>query len=223
VQTPTAVLSGAKFLSDKRYDPIKQKIYSARYREKHRAEILRRDRETKRSLPKLDKSSAEYRRVLDLKNAAKRRRYAKDPEKHRRYTREWCALKGPEQRAIYYKRWLMKEGSIGIRRATYLKKQYGVTVDDYVTIYEAQNGRCAICDAEGSDIRTCREYRTLLCVDHDHRNDRIRGLLCHKCNRGIGHFSDNGELLENAAYYVRGSESLRTVAIAIIKRNRKVA
>lgn len=59
----------------------------------------------------------------------------------------------------------------------------------------AQKGRCEICKR----LPGTKE----LAVDHDHRTDRVRGLLCFRCNVGIGQFDDSAELLLKAAEYLR--------------------
>lgn len=45
-----------------------------------------------------------------------------------------------------------------------------------------------------------------LVVDHDHKKHKIRGMLCNHCNRGLGHFRDDPELLEYAAQYLYASD-----------------
>lgn len=59
-------------------------------------------------------------------------------------------------------------------------RRFGLTPPDYARILLSQNGACAI----------CRRVPTnhALHVDHDHRTKEIRGLLCHRCNRGLGYF-----------------------------------
>lgn len=52
-----------------------------------------------------------------------------------------------------------------------------------------------ICDICGSSGR--------LTVDHCHTSLDIRGILCHPCNMGLGHFKDDPEILQRAAKYLR--------------------
>ena len=83
-----------------------------------------------------------------------------------------------------------------------LKTKYGITEEDYNNLLEQQNGLCAICkqppDA-GSKGRTWRLH-----VDHDHRTNEVRGLLCDNCNRGIGLFQESVSNLEAATDYLKG-------------------
>ena len=56
---------------------------------------------------------------------------------------------------------------------------------------------CIICGAEEPPNK-------YFAVDHDHETGRVRGVLCHKCNKGIGLFQDSPELLRLAALYLEG-------------------
>lgn len=78
-----------------------------------------------------------------------------------------------------------------------LAKLYGITVADYDAMVEAQGNRCAICQTE-----TITGNATYWHVDHDHATGRIRGLLCHYCNLGLGSFKDDPELLRRAVAYL---------------------
>jgi Recombination endonuclease VII len=56
-------------------------------------------------------------------------------------------------------------------------KQLGVGDDEYARLLKAQGGGCAICGAKPKTRR--------LHVDHDHKTGKVRGLLCHRCNRAL--------------------------------------
>lgn len=81
-----------------------------------------------------------------------------------------------------------------------LKRRFGISLDEYNKLLEEQKGVCAICDKP--ETYTYRGKIKNLSVDHDHSNGRIRGLLCYKCNLGIGQFEDSIELLDRAKQYL---------------------
>jgi hypothetical protein len=64
-------------------------------------------------------------------------------------------------------------------RARHLKKTYNISLEEYDSLLEAQDYRCAICGVHQS------ECKTRLAVDHDHEAMTIRGLLCVTCNKDI--------------------------------------
>lgn len=68
---------------------------------------------------------------------------------------------------------------------------YGISPDDYRSLLEKQNGFCAICSKAKE-----------LVIDHCHCTGVVRGLLCQKCNLGLGHFEDSTERLKAAAKYL---------------------
>lgn len=83
----------------------------------------------------------------------------------------------------------------GAYRRSQLKK-YGLTPELYQLRLADQGGRCAICQ-----IAACPSGRRFS-VDHDHATGRVRGLLCLKCNQGVGQFDDAPERLRRAAEYL---------------------
>lgn len=85
-----------------------------------------------------------------------------------------------------------------IRMRHELKKKYGLTIEDYELMLNAQGGACAIC---GSD--QVRGFGKRMAVDHCHDTGKVRGILCGNCNRGIGNFAHDPELLEAASRYLR--------------------
>jgi len=82
-----------------------------------------------------------------------------------------------------------------------LKSDYNITLEDYKIMFSNQNGCCAICNTKQSDL-----LKTLA-VDHCHTTGQVRGLLCDKCNRGLGFFNDNTEILKVAINYLAKSRS----------------
>jgi hypothetical protein len=78
-------------------------------------------------------------------------------------------------------------------RRSYLKQVYGISVEEYEALLARQNGVCAICK---------KKDRVRLCVDHCHDARTVRGLLCNKCNIGLGHFDDDIERLRAAIAYL---------------------
>lgn len=67
------------------------------------------------------------------------------------------------------------------------------TVADYLEMYEKQEGRCGCCG----------EHSAVLDIDHCHNSQRIRGLLCGRCNTAIGFLGDTLEGVERAVAYLR--------------------
>lgn len=71
---------------------------------------------------------------------------------------------------------------------------FGITGEEYNNLLSAQNSLCAICNKPEKVKR--------LAVDHNHESLKIRGLLCQKCNRGLGMFNDSKDLLAKAIHYL---------------------
>lgn len=77
---------------------------------------------------------------------------------------------------------------------SYLYSRLGITRADFDIMREAQDWKCKICG-------TIPE--STMHLDHCHQTMKIRGLLCGPCNKGLGLFRDNPEILEAAAEYLR--------------------
>ena len=80
-----------------------------------------------------------------------------------------------------------------------LFRLYGIGLADYRQMLERQDGKCAIC---GSTTTRNVQHKSLA-IDHNHETNKIRGLLCHHCNAGIGHLGDSIELLQKAIDYLK--------------------
>ena len=84
-----------------------------------------------------------------------------------------------------------------VKRQAYnrhLKRTYGITVDVYDAMLQAQRGRCAICDSA---------EKGRLVVDHCHDTGVVRGLLCVACNAALGPFGTEDRLLSALTYLIR--------------------
>ena len=82
-------------------------------------------------------------------------------------------------------------------KARDLKANYGISLDEYSQMLEAQDNQCAICGTLYS-VNTKTFH-----VDHCHKTRKVRGLLCSKCNRGIGLLQDDPTILSKAIDYLR--------------------
>jgi hypothetical protein len=80
-------------------------------------------------------------------------------------------------------------------------KRYGITLEDYQKMHDNQKGVCKICK------KPCKT-KQVLSVDHCHKTNKVRGLLCVKCNTGLGMFNDNVKYLQEAINYLSHSEEL---------------
>ena len=84
-----------------------------------------------------------------------------------------------------------------VRFDAFLRRTYGITLEEYNVLLAKQNGHCALCSAIPNGRR--------LHVDHDHETHVVRGLLCRKCNSGLGSLGDNEAGLLRALAYIRGN------------------
>jgi hypothetical protein len=81
-----------------------------------------------------------------------------------------------------------------------LNKIYGITREQYDELLIKQNGVCAICQQIEKSLSN-HQTKKELAVDHCKITKKVRGLLCQKCNQGIGQFQHNSEILKRAALY----------------------
>lgn len=122
-----------------------------------------------------------YGRNRDELNAKRRARRQNDPEFREamnRRAREWT-VKNRERRRQWQRQFL-----------------YGLMPEQFDALMATQQGRCAIC-RDSADLH----------VDHDHNAGHVRGLLCDRCNHGLGHFRDSPTFLRSAAEYLERAGS----------------
>jgi hypothetical protein len=80
------------------------------------------------------------------------------------------------------------------RRDAYLKARYGISLEQYELMLRRQGGVCAICGEQPAGS---------LYVDHCHATSKVRGLLCQRCNCGLGYYRDDQRLTMAATAYLR--------------------
>lgn len=78
-------------------------------------------------------------------------------------------------------------------RRIHLRSKYNMTPEQAEAMRLAQHNLCAICDGEFTE-----PYH----IDHCHDTGKVRGLLCRKCNTGLGMFSDDRDRLNQAIAYL---------------------
>jgi hypothetical protein len=106
----------------------------------------------------------------------------KNPEKNRDQKKRWRE-RHPDYMPAYQKNY-------------HLVTTYGITIEEYVSMYNNRDGHCDI----------CTDWFESLVVDHDHETGEVRGLLCFKCNLAIGMLDDNIGNLHRAIDYLKGKE-----------------
>lgn len=129
--------------------------------------------------------------------------FTKTTNKHNSWCKDCTNIKNREYRKKYPER--AKEQRIRHRtkhpdriKSSDLKYEYGITLEEYNALCSQQNNACKICN------NACRPGRPLS-VDHCHKTNKVRGLLCAKCNQGLGLFDDNVDKLIAAASYLRST------------------
>lgn len=113
-------------------------------------------------------------------------RETKSKDGYKRHCRE-CT-------SAYFKMW--SADNKGRIRAYKLKAEFGISAEQYQELLTRQHGACAIC-------REACPTGNHLCVDHSHVTGTVRGLLCIRCNTGIGSFKESVSRMLDAVEYLK--------------------
>jgi hypothetical protein len=107
---------------------------------------------------------------------------------YKKNKKRWKEIYGPRCRGDKHKE----------RRKGYaIKRRHGIGIEEYNLMFINQSGQCLICKKHQS------EFKRALAVDHCHTTNKIRGLLCHKCNLILGYAHDDVEILKSAIEYLK--------------------
>lgn len=177
----------------RRLHPEAARAHDKKKREKNPAAAAERMRAWRAANP--EKAREQTRRsqanlMADPERRAKRKEYTKNyqdenREQRRKTWREWGARKRLEDPHF--------------DRDRSWKQLYDLTPEQYEAMHIAQNGLCAICETDKPGNHRHKYFS----VDHCHGTTKVRALLCHACNTGLGAFQDDPERLEQAAAYLR--------------------
>ncbi len=102
----------------------------------------------------------------------------------------------PEKQKYYNDKYFLK------RKNWRLLQRYGITIDHYNSLLIKQNYCCAICKISIEDHQLAKGSNKHFAVDHCHQSLVVRGLLCYRCNMGLGYFRDCPELAKSALSYL---------------------
>ncbi len=83
-----------------------------------------------------------------------------------------------------------------------LMHNYGLTLIEYDTMVATHANKCGVCGEEMDKIN----------VDHCHETGSVRGLLCNKCNWGLGMFNEDIDILASAVSYLLNNTRLKETA-----------
>lgn len=137
----------------------------------------------------------EYERERYKRNGAERKRNAraKRREHYRAKHREWRGL-NPEKVKAWdtqkYRKQYAKNPSRFWKRArkAHYKKQYGLTIEEYDTMMRKSGLKCKLCRLPFSAVRK-------KAMDHCHKTEKVRGVICRSCNAAMGLARDNPKTL----------------------------
>lgn len=85
------------------------------------------------------------------------------------------------------------------QHATEIKRNYGLSLEDYNALLVQQNTKCALCETQHDTSKK----RGRLYVDHCHKTGKVRALLCSAHNSMLGYANDNIQTLEKAIEYIK--------------------
>lgn len=143
--------------------------------------------------------SSQCRAIIASKNSQVKNKICKICKENKDINNFYFANKQKTVYAVMCKECLKKESAIRNknnpnRKFVVIKNQYGISKENWESMFEKFNGLCWICRKNQATS-----------VDHCHKTNVVRGLLCNSCNWGLGHFTDDSNILVNAIKYLQGA------------------
>jgi 5-bromo-4-chloroindolyl phosphate hydrolysis protein len=81
-------------------------------------------------------------------------------------------------------------------------KGYKISKSYFIDMLEKQYYKCKICNTDIKYLSSNKDKSKSACIDHDHKTNRVRGLLCSNCNRALGLLKDDFNIIQNAYNYI---------------------
>ena len=126
------------------------------------------------------------------------KQWCKDnPKKVKEWHKKW-AKNNKEHVNNYLRQW--RKDNPEKEKGRTLRESHNLSYENWLKMWEVQNGKCLICGKKFTKPSDA-------CVDHNHKTGNIRGLLCSKCNLGLGFFKDNPKLTAKATEYLLGDKN----------------
>lgn len=126
--------------------------------------------------------------------------HTKNIERSNDYYLNW-RLKNKENKKLYDQKYRTENKerkkeyhNSEIAKDSKLKRTYGISLNEYESMLDEQNGVCYICFEKDS---------VKLAVDHNHKTGEVRKLLCKKCNTAIGLLREDTKIIENVLNYIK--------------------
>lgn len=136
--------------------------------------------------------------------------YLENREKILARNRAWFEA-NPERARATSKAYQENRVMSGAHRGSYLRKKYGISLEQYEGLFQAQGGVCAIChqpETRKVGVRALTPDGVhALSVDHCHETGKIRGLLCTACNVLIGFAKEDVAVLRRSIEYLESSRA----------------
>ena len=120
--------------------------------------------------------------------------YNKDPQARRDKRKEYYYENREDE---IQKRGEFRKNNVDMHRGHKYRQLYGITLEQFEEMRTLQKCSCAICGKHELQNKNKKLF-----VDHDHDTGKVRELLCHGCNTGIGLLQDDVELLQKALDYL---------------------
>ena len=188
---------------------VNRQAYLKKYREKNKEKLNKKSKEhyeqNKEKYANYREENREYRRLQAIeyrKNNKEKIKERRDKNKERmaRVHKEYFN-DNKEHLHTWMKEYRKNnKEKIAMKKRQWQISKYGITVEEYEKLFKDQENKCKIC---GIHMNNAKGKGKCLTIDHDHKTGKVRGLLCGKCNSGLGLFNEDIEIIQNALNYLK--------------------